>query len=585
MFQLKWMIESMKGFRGKFVFALLSTAVLAFMAIITPTITARIVDEVVMKLPTAENIAPLIELLYELSFLTIAFTLARSGLRYISLMLYEYCSQKFIFKIREELYAKLQSQDLNFYSKNRTGDLMTRLTGDLDMCRHTIAFVIRNLVDCILLFAINIIYMFTLNVLFAIAMVALTPIMYIASRSFSKKIKPLFVDLREKRALLNTNVQENISGNKVVRAFAKENYEIERFDEKNSEFKVANMKTTQMWLKYFPIIEGLSQSYVVVVLIAGGVLLINGEISPGTFYIFEAMSWMLVHPMRMMGMLLNDVQRFFASADKVIELYYSRPDIKNSKNPITPDKRVEGNIKFENVSVFLGKNEVLKNINLQINPGETVAIMGSTGSGKTTLINSIARFVRISSGSLTIDGNMVKDLDLHYLRSNIGIANQDVFLFSETIDGNIAYGNLDLSEDEVKGFAEMASANFVEKTESGFQTIIGERGMGLSGGQKQRIALARALAVKPSILILDDTTSAVDLETEKHIQSSLNNLSFPCTKIIVAQRISSTKNADKIIILDHGEIIEEGTHDELLKKDGYYRQVFELQNGNDGGNN
>ncbi len=579
MFQLKWVWENMKGFKGRYIFALCTTITLACMQLINPYITSRIVDEVVAKLPNATDIQPLIDLLISFVITLIVFTLVRTGLGYASIIIYESCSQKFLYKMRGELYVKLQKQDMIFFSKNRTGDLMTRLTGDLDMCRHTIAYVIRCLVEAFFLFTASTVFMFMNNVPLTLTALAITPILFLATRSFSKKIKPLFVNLREQLSKLNSNTQENISGNKVVKAFAKEDYEIEKFAEKNGAFKDANLKASMTWLRYFPLIEGLSQSLSLSLLIVGGVFLIRGEISVGVFWAFNSLSWTLIHPMRLLGMLLNDLQRFFASSNKIIELYYAKTKIENPKKPIVPKERVKGDISFKDVMVRISGQVILKNINLDIKAGQTVAIMGSTGSGKTMLINCIDRYVDIKGGSLTIDGNEVKKLDLNYLRSNIGIATQDVFLFSETIDGNIAYSDIDMSEEEVRKFAKMASADFIEKTENGFDTLIGERGMGLSGGQKQRLALARALAVKPAILILDDTTSAVDMETEKAIQHSLDNLGYDCTKIIIAQRISSTKNADKIIIMDKGEIIEEGTHDELIAKGGYYYDVFVLQNG------
>ncbi len=591
MFQLKWVWKNMKGFRGRFILALFFTVSISFLHLINPTITAKIIDDVVMKLfenkdgimilknISQEQFSMLVEVLVSLIIAMALFTLFRSILAYVSIIIYESCSQKFLYVLRADLFEKIQKQDSDFFSKNRTGDIMTRLTGDLDMCRHTIAYVIRCLVDCIFLFFASAIYMFSKNVVLTLVLLAATPILFLATHSFSKKIRPLFVSLREQLSNLNSNAQENIAGNKVVKAFAREEYEIEKFSEKNANFKSANLKTSMTWLNYFPLIEGLSQSLSVSILLVGGIFMINGQISPGDFTAFNSLSWTLIHPMRMLGMLLNDLQRFFASSNKVIELYYAKSEIRNPKNAICPSERIKGEIEFKNVSVKLGNNVVLNDINLEIKAGQTVAIMGSTGAGKTTLINAITRFVDIKNGSLTIDGNEVKKLDLQYLRGGIGIATQDVFLFSETIDGNIAYGDLSLSEDEVKEFAKLASAGFIEKTENGFETLVGERGMGLSGGQKQRIALARALAVRPSILILDDTTSAVDMETEHEIQQNLNNLDFSCTKIIIAQRISSTKNADKIIILDKGRIIEEGTHAELLAKKGYYYDVYALQNG------
>jgi len=283
--------------------------------------------------------------------------------------------------------------------------------------------------------------------------------------------------------------------------------------------------------------------------------------------------------MRMFGSLINDLQRFMASANKIIEVYYARPIIIDRPDAVDHKERFNGEIEFKNVSFKYDNTTVLENISFKINPGETVAIMGETGSGKTSLVNLIPRFYDATSGEVLVDGINVRMLKLNQLRGNIGMATQDVLLFSDTIDGNIAFGNSSMPEDEVKQYAKLAAADeFISKMQDGYETIIGERGVGLSGGQKQRISLARALAIKPAILILDDTTSAVDLETEKYIQESLKSLDFPCTKIIIAQRISSTKDADKIIILKDGKIAEMGTHDELLRLGGYYSEVFSLQN-------
>lgn len=579
MFQLKWVWENMKGYRKRYILALLLTVVLAFMQLINPTIVQRVIDDVVMKIPTATNIEPFITLLFGLSALIIVFTLVRTSLGYLSLIIYETCGQKFLFKLKADLYVNLQKQDSHFFSTNRTGDIMTRLTGDLEMVRHTICFVIRNFVDCFFLFLATCMYMFSKDVIFTLSLLVVTPFLFLTIRSFSKKVRPLYVDLRERLSSLNSNTQENISGNKVVKAFAREEYENRKFNEKNNDFKNANLKATMMWLKYYPLIEGLSQSLFVAVLLMGGIAMMQGRISGGVFMAFNSLCWLLIHPMRMIGMLLNDLERFFVCANKVIELCNTETHIKTETDSAKPADTMKGDIQFKDVVVELNSTIVLDTINLDIKAGQTIAIMGSTGSGKTTLINCIARFLDIKSGSLTIDGVEVKKYDLQFLRANIGIASQDVFLFSDTIEGNIAYGDINLSNEDVIKFANMASAEFIEKTESGFDTVVGERGMGLSGGQKQRIALARALAIRPKILILDDTTSAVDLETEKHIQDSLENLDFPCTKIIIAQRVSTTKSADKIIILDEGKIIEEGTHKELLAQNGYYADVFNLQNG------
>ncbi|MBR6345453.1 MAG: ABC transporter ATP-binding protein, partial [Lachnospiraceae bacterium] len=287
-------------------------------------------------------------------------------------------------------------------------------------------------------------------------------------------------------------------------------------------------------------------------------------------------------PMRQLGNIMNEFQRFAAASDKVMDIYYSKAHIRDKENAISNDSRLKGRVEFKDVSFQYedGNLPVLKHISFTAEPGQTIAIMGETGCGKTSLIHLIPRFYEATGGEILIDGVNVEDYKLKYLRENIGLATQEVLLYSDSIDGNIAYGDSSIKREQVVRFARYASADdFIAKMPEGYETIVGERGVGLSGGQKQRISLARALAVRPSILILDDTTSAVDLETEKHIQQSLKELDFECTKIIIAQRISTTKEADQILIMQHGEITERGTHEELIKKGGYYADLVNLQMG------
>ncbi|MBR1724177.1 MAG: ABC transporter ATP-binding protein, partial [Ruminococcus sp.] len=282
-----------------------------------------------------------------------------------------------------------------------------------------------------------------------------------------------------------------------------------------------------------------------------------------------------------MGNYVNDFHRFMASAGKIIEIYYEAPTIIDRSDAEDTKDKLRGEIEFKNVSYSIGGKKILDDVSFHIEPGEQVVIMGATGSGKTSLINLIPRFSDCDSGEVLVDGINVRMHKLRKLRKNVSIATQDVLLYSDTIDSNIAFGDSELEEEYVKRCAEISAASeFIDKLPQGYDTIVGERGVGLSGGQKQRISLARALAVRPSVLILDDTTSAVDMETENIIRDGLENrLDFPCTKIMIAQRISTSRNADKIIILEDGHIADMGTHEELITREGYYKQIYELQSG------
>lgn len=579
MFQLKWIWANLKGYRTMYIVAMLMTVCIQAMYLTTPVFSQQIVDDFISGKNALSNLKYHKDTLIWLLALMVGTTFIRTVMQYAANMFYEYSSQGMVYKVRNKLYQSVQSQDMEYYDKNRTGDLMTRLTGDLDMVRHCLSWIIKSIIECIFLFSATTIYFLIVNWKMALCLLVLTPLIFVFTLVFKRLVGPMYVDLRERLSLMNTAAQENISGNRVVKAFAREEYEIEKFQEKNLNYSTANKKASLMWLKFFPYINGLADSLQVVMVLAGGLFLIKGMLSMGEYIAFSGLIWTLSNPMRQFGMVINDLQRFMASATKIIEVYYAKPLIVDRDDAVGGEGRLNGKIEFKNVSFKYGDKEVLHDISFTVEPGETVAVMGDTGGGKTTLINLIPRFYDVSSGTVLVDGVDVRKRKLRHLRSNIGMATQDVLLYSDTVDGNIAYGDSDMPEEEVAKCAELAAAaDFINDMPEGYNTIIGERGVGLSGGQKQRISLARALAIKPSILILDDTTSAVDMETEKHIQDSLRSLDFDCTKIIIAQRISSTKDADKIIILRDGRITEMGTHQQLLEKGGYYREVFDLQN-------
>ncbi|WP_339246417.1 ABC transporter ATP-binding protein [Paenibacillus sp. FSL R10-2796] len=578
MFELKWLWQNLEGNRTRYILALCLSVVGSSLTIVNPYISQRIVDTFIAGDNALQNLTQERQLLIMLCLGMIGFSLLRTGLAYFTTMQYEISSQNMMYHVRIYLYNKIQGQDRKYYDHNRTGDLMTKMTGDLDMVRHSMAWIFKTIIESLTIFLAAVIYFFTIDAELTLWMLILSPPIFIVAYIFAKRVRPMYIDLRERLSQLNTTTQENISGNRVVKAFAREEFEVEKFTEKNVNYSTANKKAALVWLDYFPYLESFAQGFNVILMLVGGLFLMNGRITFGEFMAFSSLIWAISNPMRNIGIIINDIQRFFASLSKIVDIYYARPNIVN-EHTVTDKRRYEGRIEFDHVRFKYDSAIVLDDISFTVEPGETVAIMGATGSGKTTIINLIPRFYDVAEGRVLVDGVDVRQLELDELRGNIGMATQDVLLFSDTIDGNIAYGDPDLPEEDAMGYAELAAAHdFITKMPEGYDTVVGERGVGLSGGQKQRIALARALAVHRPILILDDTTSAVDLETEEHIQKSLRELDYPCTKIIIAQRVSTTSQADRILILDGGKLVEEGTHTELLAKRGYYYEVFKLQN-------
>lgn len=568
---LKWIFSYIKKYRGKYGIALVLVLMVSIINMINPMISGRIVDEV-MQGEKKELLLPLLGMM-------ILVVLIKSVIVYAYQMIFEYVSQDIIFEIREQCYAKLMTLDFDYYHHSRTGDLMARLTGDTDAIRHFIAWVLYTIFSHFSVFSIAVIYMYSLSPILTICMVSITPVIAILTIRMTKEVGPTFHAVREAFSRINSIVEENISGNRVVKAFTRESFEIEKFDIENLNYKTQNLKSSQIWQKYLPLLDSSSGTLSVILVLVGGILVIKGQMTLGDLVVFNGLIWALNNPMRNAGWLVNDVQRFVAAADKIKELLDANPRINIAVPGMIPNE-IKGEITFENVSFNYNHENVLKNISFTIKPGQTVGVIGPTGSGKTTLLNLIYRFYDVGSGSIKIDGVNIKDLDLKSYRKQLGIAMQDVFLFSDTIEDNIAYGDTSAHLTDVQQVANIADAHdFVEKLPQQYGTIVGERGVGLSGGQKQRLSLARALLKNPSILILDDTTSAVDMETEFKIQQGVSQYLEKRTNFIIAHRISSVKSADIILVLVNGKIIEKGSHQELINQKGYYYDVYQTQFG------
>lgn len=569
--EFKWIWGFLKKYRRIFFTGLTLVMALTFLSMVNPYIQGMIVDRVIKGGQT--------EILLTLSMIMIGTTLLRSIFRYVYLYIFEYVSQSVVYNAREAIFKKVQELDFEFFDITKTGDIMARMTGDLEAVRHFTAYVIYSVFLNSVTFISVMIVLFSINATFTLILLGVTPFIGILTYKLAGKVKPAFSAIREQFSRLNSVVQENISGNRVIKAFAKEDYEIYKFSRENVSFKDRNIEAAGIWEKYLPVLDSLAGVLSVVIILVGGIMVIGGKITLGELVTFNGFIWALNNPMRTVGWLINDIQRFAASADKIITLLEREPKIQNTEHAINI-RKLEGRVEFRDVSFSYGSTRVLENISFKAFPGQTIAIIGPTGSGKSTLVSMISRFYDCTRGKLLIDGRDIRDYELRQLRENIAVAMQDIFLFSETIEGNIAYGVPDASLEKVEWAAEMACAReFIESFNEGYDTIIGERGVGLSGGQRQRIALARALIKDPSIIILDDTTSSVDIETEHTIQHSLREFYKNKTAFIIAHRISSVKNADLILVLDLGRIIERGTHEELMAMKGYYYSVFINQYG------
>lgn len=568
---MKWFWGFLRKYLFKLLLGLIMTTVISILAIVNPYVSGLIVDDVIQ--------GGQLDLLTKLVVILLLVTAVRGVLRFFYQVIFEVCSQGVLYDMRDSVYRRLLTEDFSFYSKKKTGDLMSRQTGDMDAIRHFVAYIIYAVYENLLLFGFALFMIFTVNVKLALCMLVVLPFTALTTYRQSKAVRPTFQRIRDRFSSLNAFVQENVSGNRVVKAFAKEDFEIEKFNKENDAYMDAQLASSDIWMKYLPIFEVLSYVLNVVLLLYGGWMVIQGEMTIGNLVTVNGYLWMLNAPLRMAGWWVNDIHRFITSVEKIYTTYVEEPVV---KMPPVPKNRqhMDGNVEFKDVSYTADDEDIVKNISFSVKKGQTVGILGSTGAGKSTIMNLLCRFVDATSGEVLVDGVNVKDWNLYDLRDNIGMAMQDIFLFSDTIEGNIAYGRPDCSFEEIRQAAIMADANhFIKKMPDGYDTIVGERGVGLSGGQKQRISLARALLKKPSILILDDTTSAVDMETESYIQDQLKKLDGQCTIFVIAYRISSIKDADQILVMDNGRIIEHGTHQELLAHKGYYASAFYHQYG------
>jgi ATP-binding cassette subfamily B protein len=500
-------------------------------------------------------------------------TIVKAIFGYLKEFIYDLLSVKVHEDIKNDLFNHIQKLEFKYFDNINTGELMSRIGEDVENIWQTIGFGLRLFIENIIYFVVSTVILFKLNFTLALAcFIIMIPIGFIAIK-LENKFGKSYEEISDQTAKINTTAQENIAGVRLVKAFSREKYEITKFLKMNRSYYDLNMKQAKIIGDFFPPIEFLTNISLVIMIVFGGYLVMKENITIGVLVAFSGYIWNIIWPMRMLGELIDLLSRNSASAKKIFEIMDREPEIKSKEKSYKNDD-LKGDITFNNVSFKYNDEYVLKNINLDIKAGDTVAIMGTTGSGKSTLINLIGRYYDLSEGSIQIDNVDIKDYDLDFLRKNMSIVPQDTFLFSDSIINNIKFSNENAQTKEVEKAASLACAlDFIEELEEGLYTEIGERGLGLSGGQKQRISIARALVRNSKVLILDDSTSALDMETEHELLKNLSKRDVKSTTFIIAHRISAVKNADIIIYLENGEIKEKGTHEELLKLKGKYFDI------------
>ncbi|MCY8143282.1 ABC transporter ATP-binding protein [Bacillus haynesii] len=484
-----------------------------------------------------------------------------------------------VYRLRKELYAKLQRLPFKYYDSAKTGDLMSRLTADVEGIRFFLSFGFAEAIRFILLVTFSLSVMFSYSVPLTLVTIASLPFLGAAVYRFDKKVHPAFRSIRKSFARLNTKVQENISGMNTVKSLSKEDFEIQNFTHSNDHFRTKNLNASFIMSKFFPLMEFIGNICLVALLSFGGWLVMQNSLKPGELVAFFSLVNYLMWPIMNLGYVINLFSQAKASGERLLEILDAEEEITDSGHAVK-NGRLNGDVVFSDVSLqYTEENaEALHGVSFQAERGKTVGLIGATGSGKSSIIQLLSRFYEPTSGRITIDGKPLEHYSLKMLRSNIGVVPQESFLFSSTIRSNISYGKPDASMDEIIESAKRAQAHdFIMELPNQYDTMLGERGLGLSGGQKQRIAIARAICLNPGILILDDSTSAVDMETEHRIQLALREVMRDRTTFIIAHRISSLKHADEILVLDKGVVKERGTHEQLMEENGLYKRIFDLQ--------
>ncbi len=567
---------SLIGRLSRYIFRMWHLLALTFACILVTTLIKvyipRLQGEVVRDILELGDYDQLVSLVTQILALTGVAAAVSFVLRYAS----GYFSQKVVYEIRNDAFKSIQRQSFGFFDKVETGQLMSRATTDADRIGRFLGWQFRMLVESSLLLIGVVASMVLIDFELSLLSFSVIVFVFVNFTIFGKKIRPVIHTSREHFGALTSTLWENITGIRVVRSFVREEYEKEKFHRPNEDYYNKMIEAVKLRTVFMPL-AGLIGGFVTVVIYwYGGLQVMNNRLTVDMLFVFSSYAFMLMRPMGMVGMIWTGYQRMAAAGERVFEIIDAVPEVRESPDAAAV-LTVEGHVVFEDVSFGYDENRlILDNVSLEAKPGETVALLGPTGSGKSTIIRLLPRFYDVTSGRILVDGKDIRDLQLESLRKIMGIVSQEIFLFNRTVKENIAYGNPGATMDEIERVAEIAEAHdFITSLPKGYDTVVGERGVTLSGGQQQRVAIARALLLDPRILILDDSTSSVDVDTEYEIQQALSALLKNRTTFVITQRISTIRNADKIIVLQDGRIIEEGTHESLMSKKGAYYRIYQ----------
>jgi ATP-binding cassette subfamily B multidrug efflux pump len=509
--------------------------------------------------------------------LILAATLVKGVFTFSQVFVGEYLSQRVCFDLRNRIFNQYQRLSFAYHDRSQTGQLMSRATSDVEQIRFFVSQGLINGALMLLTFVAVLVVLLLINWKLALLSLATMPVLFVIAVLFARQLRPMFSRVQQETAQLSTVLQEDLSGMRVVRAFAQEEQETAKFLYSSDRLAVATSKTMELFAMRNPLLQFIAGIGTTAVIWYGGLQVIDSTISLGTMVEFSAYLMMLQRPIRMLGMTINTYARAVAAGERIFEILDTQSEIEEKPDAIDMAS-VAGNVKFESVSYKASGLPVLQDITIEARAGEVIGIVGSTGSGKSTIINLLPRFYDVTGGRITLDGYDIRDLTFRALRQHIGLVAQETFLFAASIRENISYGRPDATEEGIIAAAKAAQAHdFIMQIPDGYDTHVGERGVTLSGGQKQRIAIARALLLDPRVLVLDESTSAVDTRTEAALQVALKELMRGRTTFIVAQRISSVREANEIIVLDEGRIVQRGTHAALVTQEGLYRDMYVYQ--------